>query len=90
MASNIWGNPEVVRSPAAGRLMPERSPAGVAQAVRALFETLPDRTATRRYAEEFSWDETSRGQIALFRRILDRSTLGSSAVSSSQPVKAEV
>jgi len=90
VASNIWGNPEVVRSPAAGRLMPERSPAGVAQAVRALFETLPDRTATRRYAEEFSWDETSRGQIALFRRILDRSTLGSSAVSSSQPVKAEV
>ena len=37
VASNIWGNPEVVRSSAAGRLMPERSPAGVAQAVRALF-----------------------------------------------------
>ena len=90
VASNIWGNPEVVRSSAAGRLMPERSPAGVAQAVRALFEMLPSRTATRRYAEEFSWDETSKGQIALFRRILDRSTLGSSAVSSSPPVKAEV
>ncbi len=72
VASNVWGNPEVVRSPAAGRLMTERSAAGVAQAVRALFSSGSDREATRRYAEGFSWDETSRGQIALFRRILGR------------------
>ncbi|MFZ2006024.1 MAG: glycosyltransferase family 4 protein [Stellaceae bacterium] len=73
VASNVWGNPEVVRSPAAGRLMEERSATGVAQAVRALLSSGSDRGVTRRYAEGFSWDETSRGQIALFRRILGHS-----------------
>ena len=70
VASNIWGNPEVVRSPEAGCLMAERTPAAVASAVRSLFASLPDRVATRRYAESFSWDDTSEGQVALFRRIL--------------------
>lgn len=71
VASNIWGNPEVVKSTDAGRLMTERTPAALASAVRALFAALPDRAATRRYAESFSWDDTSAGQVALFRRILD-------------------
>lgn len=71
VASNIWGNPEVVRSPEAGRLMAERTPAALASTVRSLFASLPDRAATRRYAEAFSWDDTSAGQVALFRRILD-------------------
>jgi teichuronic acid biosynthesis glycosyltransferase TuaC len=70
VASNIWGNPEVVRSPDAGRLMAERTPAALASAVRSLFASLPDRAATRRYAEAFSWDDTSAGQVALFQRIL--------------------
>jgi teichuronic acid biosynthesis glycosyltransferase TuaC len=72
VASNVWGNPEVVGSSVAGRLMTERSAAGVAGAVRALFAAPPDRAATRRYAEKFSWDETSNGQIALFNRVLNR------------------
>jgi teichuronic acid biosynthesis glycosyltransferase TuaC len=29
-----------------------------------------DRAATRRYAEGFSWDDTTRGQLELFRSIL--------------------
>jgi len=70
IASNIWGNPEVVAAPEAGRLMAERTAAGIADAVRRLFSSLPDRGATRRYAERFSWDETSQGQIDVFRRCL--------------------
>jgi teichuronic acid biosynthesis glycosyltransferase TuaC len=35
-----------------------------------LFASLPAREATRAYAERFSWDETSAGQLALFRRVL--------------------
>ena len=69
VASNVWGNPEVVKAPG-GCLMPERSPAGVAEAVRMLFAARTDRVATRRYAEGFSWDETSRGQVELFRRVV--------------------
>ncbi|MFZ5835339.1 MAG: glycosyltransferase family 4 protein [Pseudomonadota bacterium] len=70
VASNVWGTPEVVTSIAAGVLMQERTPEGVAQAVRALFGKLPSRQATRLYAEGFSWDETSAGQLALFNSIL--------------------
>jgi len=31
---------------------------------------LPSRDKTRRYAEGFSWDSTTAGQISLFREIL--------------------
>ncbi len=70
VASAIWGNPEVVASPAAGVLMRERSAGGVAEGVARLFHRLPSRSATRAYAEQFSWDDTSQGQAALFQRIL--------------------
>ena len=69
VASNVWGTPEVVAAPEAGVLMSERTPAGVADGVRRLREAYPSHEATRRYAERFSWDDTTQGQIALFRRI---------------------
>lgn len=70
VASNVWGTPEVVAAPEAGRLMAERSGAAIASAARDLFADLPDRAATRAYAEGFSWDATTQGQLDLFRRIL--------------------
>lgn len=70
IASRVWGTPEVVAAPEAGRLMAERSAAGVADAVNALRADYPDRAATRRYAERFSWDDTTAGQLALFSRVL--------------------
>ncbi|MEQ1889956.1 MAG: glycosyltransferase family 4 protein [Alphaproteobacteria bacterium] len=70
VASNVWGTPEVVTSAEAGVLMHERTPQGVIQGVRALFGNLPARSETRRYAEGFSWDETTAGQMALFKAIL--------------------
>jgi teichuronic acid biosynthesis glycosyltransferase TuaC len=72
IASRVWGTPEVVAAPEAGLLMTERSAAGVADAVRALRANYPDRAATRRYAERFSWDDTSAGQLALFTQVLAR------------------
>lgn len=69
VASNVWGTPEVVASPEAGVLMRERTPHGVAEAVTALRAAYPSHEATRRYAERFSWDDTTQGQIALFQRI---------------------
>ena len=70
VASNVWGTPEVVAAPEAGVLMAERTPEALAAAVRQLFANYPEHTATRRYAERFSWDDTTRGQLELFRRIL--------------------
>ncbi|HEV2673675.1 MAG TPA: glycosyltransferase family 4 protein [Aliidongia sp.] len=69
VASDIWGTPEVVAAPEAGRLMPELTAAGVARAVSDLLRDLPDRQATRRYAERFSWDDTTAGQIAIFEKL---------------------
>ncbi|MES2316916.1 MAG: glycosyltransferase family 4 protein [Pseudomonadota bacterium] len=70
IASRVWGTPEVVAAPEAGLLMEQRSAAGVADAVRALRANYPERAATRRYAERFSWDDTTAGQLALFTRVL--------------------
>jgi teichuronic acid biosynthesis glycosyltransferase TuaC len=69
VASNIPGNPEVVRSPAAGLIMRENTPDGIAAAVRTLFAAPPSRGATRAYAEHFGWGETTAGQIRVFRSV---------------------
>ncbi|MFL5254413.1 MAG: glycosyltransferase [Rhodopila sp.] len=71
VAANIWGNPEVVREPAAGLIYEPNTPDGIAEAVHRLFVALPDRAATRAYAAPFSWDATTAGQLALFRRVVD-------------------
>lgn len=70
IATNIWGTPEVVSTLDAGVLMPQRSGVGLTLAWATLFSHYPDREATRRYAETFSWDTTTQGQLALFRRVL--------------------
>jgi teichuronic acid biosynthesis glycosyltransferase TuaC len=70
IAANIWGNPEVVRTAEAGIIYEPNTPDGIAAAVRRLFAALPDRAATRCYAEPFSWDETTAGQLAVFRRVV--------------------
>jgi teichuronic acid biosynthesis glycosyltransferase TuaC len=72
VASRVYGTPEVVAAPEAGVLMDERSPQGLANAVNALRTRYPDRAATRRYAERFSWDDTTAGQIRVFKEAMQR------------------
>ena len=69
VATRVGGVPEVIVDPAAGRLAAEATSGAVAAALRALFASLPDRTATRRYAQRFGWEATTLGQIELFTRI---------------------
>ncbi len=71
VATRVWGTPEVVTAPAAGILMDERSAAGLADAVGRLRANYPDHAATRRYAEGYSWDDTTNGQLALFEQVLN-------------------
>ena len=73
-ATNVWGAPEVVTSRAAGVLISDRNPGAIACAVQNLLASPPVRTETRAYAERFSWDETTRGQLELFRSIVERRT----------------
>ena len=70
VASAVCGTPEVVTEPEAGRLMAKRTPDSLVEAVRLLRAARPERSATRRYAERFSWDETTQGKIDLFRNIM--------------------
>jgi teichuronic acid biosynthesis glycosyltransferase TuaC len=72
VASAIWGNPEVVQDPASGLLYQPNTPDGIAGGVRRLFDAMPERSATRAYAEGLGWDETTAGQLALFHRMLGR------------------
>ncbi|WP_306395595.1 glycosyltransferase family 4 protein [Telluria beijingensis] len=72
VASRVYGTPEVVAAPEAGVLMDERTPQGVADAVNRLRANYPERAAVRRYAEGFSWDDTTAGQLRLFRSILEQ------------------
>ena len=69
VASNVWGTPEVVAAPEAGVLMEERTHEKLAAAVMQLRANYPDHAATRRYAERFSWDDTTAGQLAIFSRL---------------------
>jgi glycosyltransferase involved in cell wall biosynthesis len=67
VATDIWGTPEVVASPVAGRLVAARTGAAFADALQAVLAAPPARTAVRAYAEGFSWDATSRAQVQLFQ-----------------------
>jgi glycosyltransferase involved in cell wall biosynthesis len=72
VASCVYGTPEVVAAPEAGVLMAERTSQGVADAVNALRANYPDRAGTRRYAERFSWEDTTAGQLSLFEEVINR------------------
>ncbi|MHA1112894.1 MAG: glycosyltransferase family 4 protein [Alphaproteobacteria bacterium] len=71
VATALWGTPEVVAAPEAGRLMRERGAEALAEAVRALFAAPPDRAATRAYAEGYGWEPTVTGLRETFAAILD-------------------
>lgn len=72
VATRVWGTPEVVASPEAGVLTETRDAPAIARAVKKLLSNYPDRATVRRYAERFSWDATTQGQLELFSRILDK------------------
>jgi len=70
VATPAWGSREAVTAPEAGLVLDAATPAAIADAVRRLRAAAPDRAATRAYAERFGWDETTRGQLTLFRRLV--------------------
>jgi glycosyltransferase involved in cell wall biosynthesis len=70
IASNVWGAPEIIKAPEAGVLLQDRTASAIVSAARALLAALPPREATRAYAQRFSWQETTEGQLDLFSEIL--------------------
>ena len=79
IATNVGGIPEVITRPEAGILATERTSESIAAAIKELFSTYPDRTDTRRFAERFSWEETTAGLERLFALVADQGETGNSA-----------
>jgi teichuronic acid biosynthesis glycosyltransferase TuaC len=67
IATPVWGTPEAVSVPEAGVLMRDRSAEALVEASRRLFAEYPDRAATRRHAETFTWERTSRDHLEVLR-----------------------
>jgi glycosyltransferase involved in cell wall biosynthesis len=70
VATKVGGVAEIVRLPAAGQLMAERSVAGLVQAVQALWRNLPAREAVRACALGHSWQATTQAQLQLFQAVV--------------------
>jgi len=70
VASDVGGAAELVTTSDAGVLFRERTPQALATDIRVLLNSYPDRAATRRHAEKFSWVATTRGQIDLFNEVI--------------------
>ena len=72
IATKVGGIPEVITSREAGILLDERSDKAIAEAVRELWASPPDRSAARALVQKFQWSETTAAQLKLFREILAR------------------
>lgn len=70
-ATPVGGIGDIITNPAAGRLIPERSSEAIAATLNELLSNLPDRRKTRAHAETYSWEQTTQGQLDLFRWIID-------------------
>jgi len=67
IATPIWGSPEVVTAPEAGILLRNRSVCAVVEGVNKLLADPPDRDATRRFSERFSWPDAAAQQATIIR-----------------------
>lgn len=72
VVSPMDGIADIVGASEAGRILTDDTPSGLASTIREILAAPPSRAATRRYAEQFDWQSTTEGQIALFQEILER------------------
>jgi glycosyltransferase involved in cell wall biosynthesis len=72
VVSPMDGIADIVGASEAGRILADDTPSGLASAIRELLVASQSRAATRLYAEQFDWQSTTDGQIALFHEIVER------------------
>jgi glycosyltransferase involved in cell wall biosynthesis len=66
VGSNVGGIPEVIGDSNAGRIFNKRNPEDIVLAVDQLLDNPTSREDVIRYAEKFSWKDTSIGQYNIF------------------------
>ena len=72
VATPVGASPDLVVVPQAGVLMQDCSVESLLVALCRLRAQYPDRAATSTYAKQFSWDETSAGQMRIFNQIMQK------------------
>jgi teichuronic acid biosynthesis glycosyltransferase TuaC len=77
VVTQLPGIADIIGTPEAGRIVATATPQCLAAAIREILAAPPDRAATRAYAEQFDWQSTTDGQIALFREICGHQTSSS-------------
>ncbi len=70
IAFDIWGCAEVIGDAAAGLIVKTRTAEALREGLELLLAKLPPRSATRHWAENFSWDATAKGIVRLWQNIL--------------------
>jgi glycosyltransferase involved in cell wall biosynthesis len=70
VASDVGGVREIITKPEAGRIMKDRTPQALADAVLCLRSESPARQSVRAYAKEFGWADTARAQSDLYAGVI--------------------
>jgi glycosyltransferase involved in cell wall biosynthesis len=68
LGSDVGGTREIIQSPLAGFLLPERTVESLVTAVGQLRHAPPNRSDTRRYAQNFGWDAVARANKCLLEQ----------------------
>lgn len=71
IATNIGGVPEIISTPAVGRLMESRTPAALATQFSDLMANKAPLQNLTDFAKRFGWSETSQAQLQLFKSIIN-------------------
>lgn len=69
VATNVWGNAEVISSRDAGRLCEARTSSAISDTIRVLLENPPSRDDVRAHAELHSWDKTADAMSVIFDQV---------------------
>ena len=69
VATDVGGVREIVSTPSVGEVVSDRSIDSMVAAVKRLLSRTSDRYLIRQYAEQFSWDAISRGQLEIFQTL---------------------
>lgn len=68
VATRVGGIPEIVTDPVAGRMIDERTPTAVANAVKEVLAAPNGATATRAFARRFEWPAAARSSLDALER----------------------
>ena len=69
VTSAVGGAPEIISNDFVGHLIPERTPAAIAEAVTAYLAKTVSKKEIRNYARRFSWEMSSAQQADVFERV---------------------